>query len=447
MGSLGAIHAGAVEEATGHRRRRLGRSGWAAIGAAVAVTLGSGGISLVRAAPEVKSDVTPIAPCRLIDTRPGAAVGTIRAPIGERQTVVIGAVGSNGACNIPSGITAIDVNLTALNVTAPRTFLTAYPAGDPRPAASQLNPTSTAGVTSNSTSITLSAGGQFALYNDAGSVNVIIDILAYYTPASGSDGAPGPRGPAGAVGAQGASGAQGPAGAQGPTGGAGAQGPAGADGDDSVPGPAGADGEDGVDGAPGPAGSDGAAGARGPAGSDGAAGAAGVDGLDGEDGVDGAPGPAGTDGVDGAAGADGVEGAPGPAGTDGLNGEPGLPGSDGVDGAAGADGVDGATGPAGPQGPAGADGDPADISYLQVTGPVSESGNPTSRTVSAVCPSGKVVVGGGFEVNSTAKNHLQPPFVTKSAPSSSNTWTVTAERGWITRDDWSVQAYAICVGI
>lgn len=87
-----------------------------------------------------------------------------------------------------------------------------------------------------------------------------------------------------------------------------------------------------------------------------------------------------------------------------------------------------------------------DFVYLQVEGPVSGSGNPQSRTVSAVCPSGKYVVGGGFEINSSPEGNREPPFVTKSAPSSSNTWTVTAERGSIARSNWSVQAYAICVG-
>ena len=346
----------------------MSRGGWAAIGAVVAVTLGSGGISLVRAAPEAKSEVTPIVPCRLIDTRPGAGFGTIRAPIGAGQTVVVGVFGRNGACTIPNGATAIQVNLTALNVTAARTFVTAYPAGDPRPAASQLNPTAAAGVTSNSTVVTLSAGGQFALYNDLGSVNLIIDVVAYYTPAVGSAGEPGQRGPVGATGAQGASGVSGERGAAGVAGVAGPRGPAG------VPGPAGADGDGNVPGPQGPA------------------------------------------------------------------GPPGVDGEDGVDGA------DGAAGPAGPRGPAGAGGDVAEISYLQVEGPISTSGSSASRTASAVCAFGNVVVGGGFEISSSANGNRKPPFVTKSAPSSSNTWTVTAERGSGERDSWSVRAYAICVG-
>jgi hypothetical protein len=162
----------------------------------------------------------------------------------------------------------------------------------------------------------------------------------------------------------------------------------------------------------------------------------------------------GVDGAVGPAGAAGVDGADGPVGADGADGADGAQGPVGVDGAvgpAGADGVDGATGPAGPQGPAGADGDPADIGYLQVTGPVSESGNPTSRTAIAVCPSGYFVVGGGFEIESSRTGNREPPFVTRSGPTSEptqdRTWSVTVENGSITRTDWRIWAFAVCLAI
>jgi hypothetical protein len=253
-------------DARNSERRQLSRTRWAAIGAAIAVTLGSGGIGLVGAADEVKSEVTPIAPCRLTDTRAAGTAGARRTPIGAGETVIADVFGRNGDCDIPAGVTAIDVNLTALGATAARTFVTAYPAGEVRPNASQLNPSSSTGVSANSTSITLSSAGQFALYNNAGTVNIIIDVLAYYTPATCSGGGPaGPAGPAGATGPQGS---------------------------------AGADGTDGVDGARGPVGADGARGAAGIDGPAGAPGADGADGLNGVDGVDGAVGPGGSVGAD-----------------------------------------------------------------------------------------------------------------------------------------------------
>ncbi|MFK7918103.1 MAG: hypothetical protein AB8G14_08510, partial [Ilumatobacter sp.] len=355
-----------VEQA---RPRRLNRSRWAAIGAAVAVTLGSGGISLVRAADDVKSEVTPIAPCRLVDTRSASSIGPISAPLGAAETVIFDVFGTNGECSIPAGVTAIDVNLTAVGASAPQTFITTFPAGTTRPTASQLNPSSSLRVSANSTSITLSSSGQFAIYNNRGTVDVVIDVLSYYTPASGDGTAPipvpgetgpaGPAGPAGADGADGADGAVGPAGPAGADGLNGAVGPAGADGPAGEAGPAGPAGVDGADGAvgpPGPAGADGLNGAVGPAGADGAvgpAGPAGADGAVGPAGADGAVGPAGPAGADGAVGAAGAAGAGGPAGPAGADGPAGPAGAAGVVGPAGPAGADGAVGPAGP---AGADG-------------------------------------------------------------------------------------------
>ncbi|MGB3736086.1 MAG: hypothetical protein WA964_14105, partial [Ilumatobacter sp.] len=232
-------------------RRRMSRSRWAAIGAAVAVSVGSGGIGLVQAATQVKSEVTPIAPCRLIDTRAGGSAGDRRTPVGAGETIVVDVFGRNGNCDVPTGVTAIDVNLTALGATADRTFVTAYPAGEARPNASQLNPSSSTGVSANSTSITLSSAGQFALFNNAGDVSIIVDVLAYYTPATDGGASPGPVLPIGPIG---------PAGPGGPAGVDGADGPVGAPGLDGAVGPAGADGAPGVDGAVGPAGGDGAIG-------------------------------------------------------------------------------------------------------------------------------------------------------------------------------------------
>ncbi|HYN32842.1 MAG TPA: hypothetical protein VES40_09465, partial [Ilumatobacteraceae bacterium] len=51
------------------RRRGVWRSRWAAVGAAVAVTLGGGGMVVVNAASGVPSSVVTIDPVRILDTR------------------------------------------------------------------------------------------------------------------------------------------------------------------------------------------------------------------------------------------------------------------------------------------------------------------------------------------------------------------------------------------
>jgi hypothetical protein len=72
----------------------------------------------------------------------------------------------------------VALNLTATNVTAP-TFVTAYPAGSPKPLASNLNPQ--AGQT-RATLVLLGVGngGKVTIYNNSGSADVILDVFGYF---------------------------------------------------------------------------------------------------------------------------------------------------------------------------------------------------------------------------------------------------------------------------
>ena len=103
---------------------------WAAIGAAVAVTLGAGGIGIARAT--VSTGARPIfvsiTPCRLVDTRPApSTVGARATPLNPNETATFTVHGTNGNCTIPAGAVAIDANVT---ITAPTSdgFLTVFPA-------------------------------------------------------------------------------------------------------------------------------------------------------------------------------------------------------------------------------------------------------------------------------------------------------------------------------
>jgi hypothetical protein len=162
---------------------KLTRSRWAAIGAAVAVTLGAGGIGLVNAtSPAGASTLVSITPCRLVDTRPAPEnVGPKISPLGPTEILTVAAHGDNGNCTgIPSSATGLSLNVTAVGATAP-TFLTIWATGDPQPEASSLNPVPGAPPTPNAVVAGLSAGGQFDIYNLQGSVNVIVDVNGYYT--------------------------------------------------------------------------------------------------------------------------------------------------------------------------------------------------------------------------------------------------------------------------
>jgi hypothetical protein len=160
------------------------RTRWAALGAAVAVSLGAGGIGLITAAPLSSGERTVLVPadCRLADTRPAPDnVGTRNTPIGAGATVTFGAHGTNGNCTIPADATALSLNVTALNVSAPLTFLTLWNAdAAAQPTTSSLNPAAGEPPTPNSVIVDLSATGQFKLFNALGTVDVIIDVTGYY---------------------------------------------------------------------------------------------------------------------------------------------------------------------------------------------------------------------------------------------------------------------------
>ncbi len=159
------------------------RARWAAIGAAVAVSVGAGGLGIVSAtAPEGASAYVPISPCRLVDTRPGdGQVGPQAGPLpGDTAITVDGWGDVAGDCNLPADTSGLQLNVTAVNASQ-ATFLTLYPQGGTRPTASNVN-VDTPSATPNAATVTLNAtNGQFHVYNRFGAVDVVIDVAGYYT--------------------------------------------------------------------------------------------------------------------------------------------------------------------------------------------------------------------------------------------------------------------------
>jgi hypothetical protein len=157
------------------------RSRWAAVGAAIAITLGAGGIGITHATTSSgeKPIYLPIEPCRLADTRPAFQVGPRSAPLGPNETYTLSGQGAVGNCNLKTGTTALSLNVTAINATAP-TFVTLFPAGTPLPVASHLNPLPGQGPVPNAVNVDLNGAGQFSIYNLAGNVDIIIDVVGVY---------------------------------------------------------------------------------------------------------------------------------------------------------------------------------------------------------------------------------------------------------------------------
>lgn len=162
--------------------RGLTRSRWAAFGAAVAVTLGGGGLVVTQAASNngQRNVFVPITPCRLFDTRPGTLVGARNTPIGNGETMLQAVTGTNGNCVLPGDATAVAMNVTSVNGTA-ASYLTIWPSDTSLPLASSLNWIPGSPPTPNKVDVKLSATGTISLFNSSGTVDVLADVVGYYT--------------------------------------------------------------------------------------------------------------------------------------------------------------------------------------------------------------------------------------------------------------------------
>ena len=163
-------------------RRRAGwRSRWAAVGAAVAVTLGGGtALHFALAAPGdvVASSFVPIPPIRILDTRPAPLnVGGFVGPLGAGETHTFQVTGVAG---IPANASAVVMNVTVDQTTGP-SYLTVFPAGSIQPLASNLNWVAKVTIP-NLVVVKIGAGGQVSLFNQSAKVHVIADVAGYYVP-------------------------------------------------------------------------------------------------------------------------------------------------------------------------------------------------------------------------------------------------------------------------
>ncbi|HQZ33370.1 MAG TPA: hypothetical protein PK020_03045 [Ilumatobacteraceae bacterium] len=212
-------------------RRGLWRSRWAAIGAAVAVTVGAGGIFAVQAAPSLPSSVVTVDPARILDTRDPLNVGLAGPFVSavSQKLQVTGSVATSTGTRIvvPSGATGVLLNVTVVRPTAAG-FVSIRP-GDATgvPSTSSLNVFDAGAVVANAVQVGMPTTGAnagqiditFDAYGVAGpSTEMLIDVVGYMVPGGGE---PGPKGDTGATG---------PVGSTGPAGETGAAGAPGADG-------------------------------------------------------------------------------------------------------------------------------------------------------------------------------------------------------------------------
>ncbi len=149
-------------------------------------TTGKGGFGdPFTVTPGPGSTYKPLVPARILDTRDGTGMGGETSPIDPGGTIDITVTGAGG---VPaSGVTAVALNVVAVDASGPGSYLTVWPAGTEKPLASNLN--FDAGVSvPNLVVVRVGAGGKASLYNNAGTVHVVADVQGWFT---GNTAAPG----------------------------------------------------------------------------------------------------------------------------------------------------------------------------------------------------------------------------------------------------------------
>ncbi len=115
-----------------------------------------------------------ISPTRILDTRNGTGASGRLGPNGAVDLQVAGVGG------VPAtGVTAVVLNVTATEPSAPDSYLTLFPTGTARPIASNLN--FVAGETVPNLVLVRVQNGKVSIFNNAGSTHVIADVQGWYS--------------------------------------------------------------------------------------------------------------------------------------------------------------------------------------------------------------------------------------------------------------------------
>ncbi len=129
--------------------------------------------------PDWNGSYVSLPPNRILDTREG--IGAPKAMVGQQQSIDLNVLGVGG---VPStGVSGVIMNVTAVNATT-SSFVTVWPTGQGRPTASSLN--FSAGETiPNTVTAQVGANGRVSLFNNTGAVDLVADVVGYFTTADG----------------------------------------------------------------------------------------------------------------------------------------------------------------------------------------------------------------------------------------------------------------------
>lgn len=128
-------------------------------------------------ATDAGSTFIPLSPARVLDTRlSGPAVGS-----NTFRTLNI--AGTGGIPSDTSKVTSVVVNLTVVNPTQ-SSFLTVYAADAGRPPTANVDFATGATMANMVITSVSAATGAIDIYNHFGTVDVLVDVAGYYTPAT-----------------------------------------------------------------------------------------------------------------------------------------------------------------------------------------------------------------------------------------------------------------------
>lgn len=135
----------------------------------------------------------PVAPCRILDTRPLYAGTTWTGAFGPPALPAIGIrtipITSSPQCNIPATAKAFVFNATLDTVyenTGPVEFVTMWPTGEPMPTFRTLQ-TSTGGFIANGAIVKAGTNGSVNIFTRT-KVHMVLDIFGYFTDDPAADG-------------------------------------------------------------------------------------------------------------------------------------------------------------------------------------------------------------------------------------------------------------------
>lgn len=123
-------------------------------------------------------------PCRIVDTRSGKFHVGPFGTLAPNSKITIAASGNVGQCAgakaLPTNATGLQLNVTPVGATSP-THFTIYPGEGAPPNASSVNPVPGQPPIPNAVTVELDAMQKFSIYNLAGNVDVIVDVVGYFT--------------------------------------------------------------------------------------------------------------------------------------------------------------------------------------------------------------------------------------------------------------------------